>query len=81
MQPYLAGYKELPLLPHLILVPGTLLSQWEHELKVAFKPKTFDIMLYGLGEKQHEHFWAEDGPYHSSKHKEFNRIILASQSV
>ena len=78
---YLQDYKELPPFAHLIIVPGTLLSQWENELKILFKPKMFEILLYGTGAKCHESFWAPNGPYHASKQKPYSRIILASQSV
>jgi len=80
--PYLAEEKQLPSLPHLIMVPGTLLSQWEGELKTLFRPGYFQILTYGTGRATHEHFWSADGPYHGTKHKlSSNVIILASHSV
>ena len=78
---YLQDYEQLPSFAHLIIVPGTLLSQWENELKILFKPKMFEILLYGTGAKCHESFWAPDGPYQLSKQRTYSRIILASQSV
>jgi hypothetical protein len=72
---------EIPSYPHLIVVAGTLLSQWESELKTLIKPQTFDIFIYGSGQKFHENFWSLAGPFHSSKHSMCNRIIIASHSV
>jgi hypothetical protein len=79
--PYLGESKVILDLPHLIVVPGTILGQWEDEIKVLFKPKSFDILLYGTGKAVHDQFWAVDGPFYTSKHKPRNKIILASHSV
>ncbi|GLB33117.1 putative helicase [Lyophyllum shimeji] len=79
--PYLGAHATVPDLPHLIIVPGTLLSQWETELKVVLKPKSFDILMYGTGKAAHEQFWAPNGPFHTSKHKPSHRIIVASHSA
>ena len=68
-------------MPHLIVVPGTLVSQWEQELKVAFQPNYVDILVYGAGLAQHEYFWSDTGPYKQAKHSASSRIILASHSV
>lgn len=78
--PYLGELSALPPYPHLIVVPGTLLSQWESELKVLFKCGSYDILIYGTGKAVRERFWAPNGPFHSSKHTA-NRIIIASHSV
>lgn len=73
--------KGLENLPHLILVPGTLCSQWEVEIKSIIMGHTFTILLYGTGKAQHDHFWAADGPYHTAKLSGANIIIIASHSV
>jgi hypothetical protein len=78
--PYLGNNDIIPSYPHLIIVAGTLLSQWESELQTLIKPNSFDIFIYGSGKSFHENFWSSDGPFHSSKHKS-NRIIIASYSV
>lgn len=78
--PYLGTCNPLPELPHLIVVPGTLLSQWEGELKTVFKRGTVDILVYGTRKAARERFWAPDGPFHASKHVS-NKIIIASHSV
>jgi SNF2 family DNA or RNA helicase len=79
--PYLGETKKLPDLPHLVVVPGTLLSQWDSELRVLLKPKSFDILMYGTGKALHDKFWAPDGPFHMSKHPARQKIIVASHSV
>ncbi|KAF8953874.1 P-loop containing nucleoside triphosphate hydrolase protein [Flammula alnicola] len=78
--PYLGQYDSLPRLPHLIVVPGTLLSQWESELKTIFRRGAFDILIYGTGKAVREQFWAMDGPFRTSKN-DVNKIILASHSA
>ncbi|KAF8808358.1 hypothetical protein BYT27DRAFT_7097080 [Phlegmacium glaucopus] len=79
--PYLGEISTIPSHPHLIVVPGTLLSQWEVELKTLIKPHTFDIFLYGSGKSLHESFWSPGGPFHSSRLPMANRIIIASQTA
>ncbi|KAF8057085.1 P-loop containing nucleoside triphosphate hydrolase protein, partial [Lyophyllum atratum] len=80
-KPYLAEHATLPNLPHLILIPGTLLAQWEAELKVVFKPKSFDILIYPSEKKYISQFWVPDGPFHASKHQLCHRVIIASHSA
>ncbi|RXW12331.1 hypothetical protein EST38_g13525, partial [Candolleomyces aberdarensis] len=79
--PFLKDSKKIPSLPHLVIVPGTLLRQWEHELQCFFKNKSVDILMYESGIKDHEEFWKADGIYHSSNHPPSHRIILAAQSA
>jgi SNF2 family DNA or RNA helicase len=80
--PYLAEDKTLPNLPHLVIVPGTLLSQWEAELRTLFNPKFFKILMYTPGKALREDFWSEDGPFYSTRQKlASNVIIIASHSV
>ncbi|TFK60185.1 hypothetical protein BDN72DRAFT_779739 [Pluteus cervinus] len=78
--PYLGTRQQLPNLPHLIICPGTLQCQWEHESKVTAVPKSFDILVYGSGRDLHQQFWAPDGPFESSKHPPYHRIIIASHA-
>ncbi|TEB03945.1 hypothetical protein FA13DRAFT_1569793, partial [Coprinellus micaceus] len=80
-RPFIADYNPLPSYPTLIVVPGTLLGQWENELKVAFKPKCVDILLYGTGLEEHKAFWSSSGAYAKSVHPPHSRIILASHSA
>jgi TATA-binding protein-associated factor len=78
--PYLGEIKSLPLLPHLIVVPGTILGQWESELRVIFKPGTVDIFVYESGKDAQEKFWDSSSAFSKSLHSA-NRIVIASHSV
>ncbi|KAF8951749.1 P-loop containing nucleoside triphosphate hydrolase protein, partial [Flammula alnicola] len=80
-RPYLIGEKKIPCLPHLILVPGTLLAQWLDELHILFAPGAVDLFTYPTSKEEREMFWAPDGPFHSSNHDLSNRIILAPHSA
>lgn len=80
-RPYLAGSKDIPNRCHLILIPGTLLSQWFDELRILFMPGYVDIFVYPTSAEGRAMFWAEDGPFHLSRHALYNRIILAPHSV
>jgi TATA-binding protein-associated factor len=72
--------KTLTDLVHLIAVPGTLLAQWEMELKFWFRPKVVDIIVY-QGKMQHSDLWGEGGYIKLSKHRKSHIIILTSHSV
>lgn len=74
-------HKDLENLPHLILVPGTLCSQWEVEIKSIVKGHTFTVLLYGAGKAQHDQFWEADGPFQRAKLSGASIIIVASHSV
>lgn len=73
--------EKVPSHPHLIVVAGTLLSQWEAELKTLVQLQVFDIFIYSSGKKFHRDFWSPEGPFHSSRHNMSNRIIIASYTV
>jgi hypothetical protein len=75
------GSQSIPGNPSVIVVPGTLLKQWELECQVFFAPKKVAIFVYPTSAAQREQFWARNGPYHSSTVPHSHRIILASQSV
>ncbi|KAJ3497670.1 hypothetical protein NLJ89_g10318 [Agrocybe chaxingu] len=79
--PFVADIKTLPIGAHLLLVPGTLLSQCEAELRVVLNPKAFDILVYPTNKAYREMFWYPSGPFHLSQHKPSNRIIIASHSA
>ncbi|KAF9033680.1 hypothetical protein BDP27DRAFT_1374971 [Rhodocollybia butyracea] len=79
--PYLQDTKIVPALPHLIIMPGTLRSQWLQELKTLFLPKSIDIFQYDCPKSGNPGFWDPTGPFHSSKHQLQNRIILVTHSV
>ena len=81
-KPYLGAtdVKTLMHLVHLITVPGTLLGQWEAELKFWFRPKHVDIIVY-QGKMQYKDVWGEEGYINKSKHKGSHIIILTTHSV
>ena len=79
--PYLGESKAVPNQSHLILVPGTILGQWELEVKTALNPKAFDLFVYTTGKAFREEFWSSKGPFAQSKQQEVNKIILATHSV
>ncbi|TFK59812.1 hypothetical protein BDN72DRAFT_780239 [Pluteus cervinus] len=81
LAPFLREYNQLPDFPHLIIVPGTLLVQWELELKGVGKPAAFDLFVYKANRDFHKAFWAEGGPWALSEQPMFRRIILASHSA
>ncbi|RXW14683.1 hypothetical protein EST38_g11168 [Candolleomyces aberdarensis] len=78
---YLKGSKTVPSLPHLVVVPGTLIRQWEHEIQCFFKKGSVDIFIYGTRFADHEVFWSQDGVVYSSNQPPSHRIILTSQSA
>ncbi|CAA7271229.1 unnamed protein product [Cyclocybe aegerita] len=78
--PYLGASNHLPDLPHLVIVPTTLMDQWQTELRKVYKPSAFDIFLYQAGKADHDAFWAPDSPFSTSRQPESNKIIIASHS-
>ncbi|RXW12447.1 hypothetical protein EST38_g13407 [Candolleomyces aberdarensis] len=79
--PFLGESNKIPSLPHLVIVPGTLLRQWEHELQCFFKNRSVEILMYESGISDHEEFWKPEGIYHQSNLPASHRIILAAQSA
>lgn len=80
-QPYLGASKDIPDLPSIILVPGTLGRQWVRELHVLFKPGFVKVFVYPSSPAARTKFWAKNGPYYSCDVPARNRIIVANQSV
>lgn len=79
--PYLGELTVLPNLPHVIVVPGTVIDQWQSEIKTLFIAKSFDVLVYSSNKTERELFWAPTGPFHRSLHEPANRIILVSESA
>ncbi|KAF8889787.1 P-loop containing nucleoside triphosphate hydrolase protein [Infundibulicybe gibba] len=79
--PYLGNSDTIPKLPHLIVVPGTLVSQWEQEAKKFLLPKKMDILIYTAAKGQQQVFWSKSGPLANSKHEEQQKLIIASHSA
>lgn len=67
----------LPNHPHLIIVPETLLGQWESELRVLLKPGFVDIFTFAGGKDIKKIFW---DPFNMLLHS-CNRIIIAPHLV
>lgn len=65
----------------LITVPGTLVEQWRMELHRFLLPKSFDIFVYPKTKAQRVEFWSPNGPWHQSKHKPSDKILLVPHSV
>jgi SNF2 family DNA or RNA helicase len=80
-RPFLQGSTQVPSFPHLIVAPGTLRAQWIHEVKVLFRPKSVDILLYDSPKSGNSDFWNSSGPFHSSKQTPANIIIVTTHSV
>jgi hypothetical protein len=79
--PYLGESKTIPNLPHLVIVPGTILEQWKSVMRIFLNPKAFDLFVYTTGQPFRQEFWSESGPFAQSKQPHANRIILATHSV
>jgi TATA-binding protein-associated factor len=78
-KPYFQGHLGIPNRAHLILVPLTMLRQWESELKVFFQPKTIEIYVYPIKEEEQKEFWT--GRWSASQMPLVARIVLVSHSV
>jgi hypothetical protein len=80
-RPYLGLSNTIPDASHLVIVPGTVLSQWASEIRISLNPKAFDLFIYQTGEDFREHFWSDSGQFSQSNQPNSNRIILAPHSV
>ncbi|KAG2124639.1 hypothetical protein DEU56DRAFT_916989 [Suillus clintonianus] len=78
-RPFFAGQATIPSLPHVIVVPNSLVGQWYAELRTFFAPKAVEIYEYPTAEKQFRAFWT--GDWATSKTPLVNRVILVSHSV
>ncbi|KAH6905687.1 hypothetical protein BKA70DRAFT_1225396 [Coprinopsis sp. MPI-PUGE-AT-0042] len=78
---FMKGSTDIPSSPSVIVVPTTLVKQWESECKMFFAPRKVAIFVYPTSAAQREQFWVKDGPYHSCTVPESHRIILTSQST
>ncbi|KJA20680.1 hypothetical protein HYPSUDRAFT_203649 [Hypholoma sublateritium FD-334 SS-4] len=80
-RPYLGKEKQIPHLPHLIVVPGTLMSQWIDEIRTLFAPKGIDILTYPMAKDERQFFWGPNGPFASTNHSPSSIIIFVTQST
>uniref|UniRef100_A0A0W0GC69 Uncharacterized protein n=1 Tax=Moniliophthora roreri TaxID=221103 RepID=A0A0W0GC69_MONRR len=77
---YLKGSENLPALPHLIITPGTIRTQWVKELKTLFRRYSVDFLLYDCPKAGNKDFWGPSGPLQKSKQDKQNIIILMTHS-
>ncbi|KAG7441287.1 uncharacterized protein BT62DRAFT_1011878 [Guyanagaster necrorhizus] len=75
--PYFCGHKQIPDVPHLILVPGTIIEQIVGELKRWFHPHVIDIFVMPTMEQRWDEF---NKAIDSSKQDKCNIVIVASHS-
>lgn len=78
---YLGDSRDIPDLPTLILVPGTVLSQWLGEIYTLLRRHSVDIFIYPTSKAGRQAYWEKDGVFEQSKHLRRHRIVVASQSV
>ncbi|KAJ4463203.1 P-loop containing nucleoside triphosphate hydrolase protein [Lentinula lateritia] len=77
---FLKGREQIEPLPHLIITPGTLRSQWCNEIQTLFRPRSIDIFFYDCPKTGNAAFWSPTGAFYSSKQEPQNRIILTTHS-
>ena len=81
-RPYYMGEAMIPDLPHLIVVPPSLTSQWANELERFFRPHMIDIYQFPSDRSVQETFFTRaDSPWMQSAQKMANRVVVASTSV
>ena len=68
-------------LPHLVIVPGTTLEQWQNEFKVFFQPQSLKIICHPTSWKSMEKFWGPQGPLAQSRCHLAKVIVLMPHSV
>ncbi|KAG2360936.1 hypothetical protein BDR07DRAFT_1377635 [Suillus spraguei] len=84
-RPFFAGLDAIPNLPHVIIVPNSLHSQWFSELRTFFSPKALEIYDYPTAENEFGDFftgaWAQSSTPTNSPHyigesfRQYNSII------
>ncbi|TFK60422.1 P-loop containing nucleoside triphosphate hydrolase protein [Pluteus cervinus] len=74
-KPYFMGRGPVPNLPHLLVLPLSLVGQWISELRTFFKPKEIDIFDLSGNDKEVEKSLADLA---LSKHEPVFRIVLIS---
>jgi SNF2 family DNA or RNA helicase len=76
---YFAGEGPVPDLPHLIIVPGSVLQQWLMEIKRFFKPEAVDVFQLPTAKDEAKKMW--EGPWASSDQPMYRRIVVTAHSV
>ncbi|KAF8872160.1 hypothetical protein BD779DRAFT_1679866 [Infundibulicybe gibba] len=75
------GIGVVPDLPHLIIVPNTLVDQWCKELRTFFKPHYIDIFRMPTAAKDYMRFFKAGGEWSRAQHRCILRVVLIAQST
>ncbi|THV02122.1 hypothetical protein K435DRAFT_853107 [Dendrothele bispora CBS 962.96] len=78
--PFLKDSSKIPNLPHVIVVPGTVLQQWIDEIKILFISMSIDLFVYTCPKSGNAEFWGPESPLSKSKQEPRNRIIITTHS-
>ncbi|KAH6905669.1 hypothetical protein BKA70DRAFT_1225379 [Coprinopsis sp. MPI-PUGE-AT-0042] len=79
--PYLGESRSIPDLATLILLPGTVVSQWLGEIYRLLRLHHVDIFIYPTNKAARKTYWDRDGIFAKSKHSPRHRIVVGSQST
>jgi SNF2 family DNA or RNA helicase len=74
------GKGPVPNLPHLLVVPNSLVPQWTWELKIFFNPKQIEIHTLSASEEGVEAYLQSDEWLKSETPMIF-RIVIVSHTV
>ena len=66
---------------NIVVLPQSLLLQWEQEAQVFFPRDKFGIFRYPASEDERKGFWEKNSPWSTSPLPKSHRIILTTQSV
>ncbi|KAG2361110.1 P-loop containing nucleoside triphosphate hydrolase protein [Suillus spraguei] len=77
--PFFAGLDAIPNLPHVIIVPNSLNSQWFSELRTFFAPKALEVYNYPTAENEFGDFF--NSAWAKSSTPLIHCIILVNHSV
>lgn len=75
------GKGGVPDLPHIVVVPNSLVDQWHGELRAFFRPKMIEIIRVPTGAKQLTKFWRKNGDFDKAQHRAIFRVVLCPSSV
>lgn len=72
------GAAQIPDLPHLIVVPNTLIGQWEAEIREFFDPQGVDLIVVDAAKKTWSSAFAA---LRQSNQPAIRRVVLIAHSV
>ncbi|KAH6905671.1 P-loop containing nucleoside triphosphate hydrolase protein [Coprinopsis sp. MPI-PUGE-AT-0042] len=79
--PFLGPSSDIPDMPSLIIVPGTLNRQWLGELYTLFVLFSVDIFIYPSSKAARLKFFGKDSAWARSEQRMRNRIIVVTHST